>query len=87
LRALLAGADDPYPRFDHDDLHVPKGGAASGEISFEYVFRDLSLDEEADFSHALKVDADDNVVAVLGVTYGDLDKAGRLRAKVLLKPS
>lgn len=80
LRALLVGADDPYPRFDRDDLHLPKSGAASGEISFEYVFRDLSLDDEADFSHALKPSADGNVEAILGVTYSDLDKVGRLRA-------
>jgi putative ATP-dependent endonuclease of OLD family len=81
LRALLAGADDPYPRFDRDDLHVPKGGTASGEIAFEYVFRDLGRDDEADFSHALKPDADGKIEAVLGVTYGDVDRAGRLRAR------
>lgn len=54
LRALLAGADDPYPRFDRDDLHLGKGGESEGEIAFEYVFRDLSIEDEADFLHALK---------------------------------
>lgn len=81
LRALLAGADDPYPRFSEDDVHVPKGAAASGDISFEYVFRDLSADDEADFLHALKPTADGKLEAVLGVSYGDLDKVGRLRAR------
>jgi hypothetical protein len=42
LRALLAGADDPYPRFDKDDIHIPKDGTSSTEIYFEYIFRDLS---------------------------------------------
>jgi putative ATP-dependent endonuclease of the OLD family len=81
LRALLAGADDPYPRFDRDDLHVPKGGTASGEITFEYVFRDLGADDEADFSHALKPGADGKIEALLGIGYGEMDKAGRLRPR------
>lgn len=81
LRALLAGADDPYPRFDTDDLHVPKGGAASGEITFRYVFADLSLEDEADFANALKIGADGKTEAHLGVTYGNPDKAGRLQVR------
>src|SRR5207248_106270 len=81
LRALLAGADDPYPRFNRDDLHLPKGGAAAGDITFEYVFRDLSPDDEADFLHALRPGADGKLEAALGVTYGDADKAGRLRPR------
>jgi putative ATP-dependent endonuclease of OLD family len=81
LRALLAGVDDPYPRFDRDDIHVPKGGIAAGDISFEYVFRDLSPEDEADFLHALKPGADGKIEAALGVSYGDMDKSGRLRAR------
>ncbi len=81
LRALLAGADDPYPRFDRDDLHMPKDGASSGEIIFDYVFRELSSDDEADFSHALRPDANGEIEAVLGIGYGDMDKAGRLRPR------
>ena len=81
LRALLAGADDPYPRFDRDDIHLPKGGAASGDIVFEYVFRDLAPEEEADFLHALKPDTDGKIEAVLGVTYGNMDKNGRLSVR------
>jgi putative ATP-dependent endonuclease of the OLD family len=81
LRALLAGADDPYPRFDRDDIHIPKGGAALGDISFEYIFQDLSLEDEADFLHALRLGGDGKIEAVLGVSYGDMDKSDRLRAR------
>jgi putative ATP-dependent endonuclease of OLD family len=81
LRALLAGVDDPYPRFTLDDIHLPKGGAASGEIRFEYVFRGLSLDDEAEFIHALRERGDGTTEAVMGVTYGDADKSGRLKPR------
>jgi putative ATP-dependent endonuclease of OLD family len=81
LRALLAGADDPYPRFDQDDLHLAKDGSRSPEIAFEYVFRDLDLDDEADFLHALRRGSDGKFEALLGVTYGDADKVGRLRPR------
>lgn len=81
LRALLAGADDPYPRFDTNDLHLPKGGTAAGEITFKYVFNDLSMEDEADFSHALKPDGNGELKAYLGVTYGNPDKAGRLQVR------
>ncbi|MEY9358636.1 putative ATP-dependent endonuclease of OLD family [Bradyrhizobium yuanmingense] len=81
LRALLAGMDDPYPRFDSDDIHLPKGGSATGEIIFKYIFRDLSGEDEADFSHALKPGEDGKIEAVLGVTYGEPDKSGRLRPR------
>jgi putative ATP-dependent endonuclease of OLD family len=81
LRALLAGVDDPYPRFDTDDIHLPKGGTASGEIAFKYIFRDLSPEDEADFSHAIKSGANGKTEAVLGITYGDPDKSGRLRTR------
>ncbi len=81
LRALLAGADDPYPRFTREDTHLPKGGVASGEISFRYVFKDLNPDDEADFLHALKPDANGTLEAVLGVSYGDADKVGRLKVR------
>ncbi len=81
LRALLAGADDPYPRFALDDLHLPSAGGTSGEIRFEYVFRGLEPDDEADFLHALRTSADGKHEAVLGVTYGEADRSGRLRAR------
>lgn len=72
LRSLLAGADDPYPRFDIEDIHIPKGGKASGEITFEYTFRDLSPEDEADFLHALKPGADKSIEAVLGICCSPL---------------
>ncbi|MHC2253163.1 putative ATP-dependent endonuclease of OLD family [Bradyrhizobium embrapense] len=81
LRSLLAGADDPYPRFDGDDVHIPKGGKAAGEITFEYTFRGLSPEDEADFLHALKPAADGTIEAVLGIGHGDIDRSGRLRAR------
>jgi putative ATP-dependent endonuclease of OLD family len=81
LRALLAGADDPYPRLDMDDLHVPVGGAASGEITFHYVFADLSSDDEADFANALKAGSDGAIEAHFGVTYGNPDKVGRFQVR------
>jgi predicted ATP-dependent endonuclease of OLD family len=76
LRALLAGADDPYPRFDKDDIHIPKSGTPATEIRFEYVFRELGLDDEADFLHALRKNPDGTIEAVLGVSYGEMDKRG-----------
>ena len=81
LRSLLAGTDDPYPRFNVDDIHLPKGAASTGDIVFDYVFKDLSLDDEADFLHGLKVDGVGNAEVVLRVTYGDADKSGRLRSR------
>lgn len=81
LRALLAGADDPYPRFDQDDLHWSKDVKPTGEITFQYVFRDVELDEEADFLPALKEGTDGKTEVILGVAYGDGDKAGRLRTR------
>ena len=81
LRALLAGTDDPYPRFDIDDIHVPKGGRGTGDIIFNYTFRELSADDEADFSHALRPGADGEIEAALGITYGEPDKSGRLRPR------
>lgn len=81
LRSLLVGADDPYPRLYTDDIHLPSTGKADGEIVFEFVFRDLSLDDEADFLHALRKNNDDQLEAVLGVSYGDPDSSGRLRAR------
>lgn len=81
LRALLAGHDEPYPRLDEDDVHRPHGGVPSGDIVFEYVFRGLSLDDEADFLAAL-VPGDSGVLeAQVTIRYAEPDKAGRLRAK------
>ncbi|MDR2209688.1 MAG: AAA family ATPase, partial [Azoarcus sp.] len=81
LRALLAGHDEPYPRFDTNDLHCPKGGIPAGEISFHYIFKGLDADDEADFLPALKPDTSGNLEAHITVRYSDADKAGRFRIK------
>lgn len=54
LRTLLAGHDENYPRLDGSDRHRPHEGDPTGDISFHFVFRDLSLEDEADFIAALK---------------------------------
>ncbi|MDR3488653.1 MAG: AAA family ATPase, partial [Bradyrhizobium sp.] len=81
LRAILAGADDPYPRFTVDDIHCPKDGKPAGTISFEYEFLGLSPDDEADFVMALKPIDGGKFAAIVGTSYSDPDKAGRLRSK------
>lgn len=81
LRALLAGVDDPYPRFDGNDLHLANSGTRATEITFEYVFRDLSPEDEADFLHAIRPRTDGKIEAVIGISYGDMDKSGRLRSR------
>lgn len=81
LRALLAGHDEPPPRLDTDDLHHPKEGIPAGDITFHYVFRDLSLDDEADFLAALKSDDNGNLEAHVYVRYSGADAGGRLRIK------
>lgn len=81
LRALLAGHDEPYPRFGEEDVHRPKGSIASGDIVFEYVFSGLNADDEADFLAALVPDASGKLEAHIKIRYSDPDKGGRLRAK------
>ncbi|MGO4700453.1 ATP-dependent nuclease [Dyella sp. 2RAB6] len=81
LRALLAGHDEPYPRLVEDDVHRPHGGIPSGDIVFEYVFRGLSLDDEADFLAALVPGDSGALEAQVTIRYSEPDKAGRLRAK------
>lgn len=81
LRALLAGHDEPYPRLDAEDIHRPTGGASAGGIEFQYVFRDLDPDDEADFLGALKPDANGKFEAHITIRYSEADKTGRLRAK------
>jgi len=81
LRALLAGHDEPYPRLDTDDVHCPKGGKPTGDIVFQYIFRELDADDEADFLAALKPDAAGNLEAHITIRYTEADKTGRLRAK------
>ncbi|CAB3756930.1 ATP-dependent endonuclease [Burkholderia sp. MSh2] len=81
LRALLAGHDEPYPRLDIDDVHRPHGGVPGGDITFQYIFRGLDEDDEADFLPALKIDAAGKAEAHITIRYAEADKIGRLRAK------
>lgn len=81
LRALLAGHEEPYPRLDSDDVHHPKGGEPAGDIVFQYIFRGLDEDDEADFLAALKPDAAGKLEAHITIRYTEADKTGRLRAK------
>lgn len=81
LRALLAGHDEPYPRLGEEDVHRPKGGIPFGDIIFEYVFRGLDADDEADFLAALVPEASGKLEALIKIRYSDPDKGGRLRAK------
>lgn len=81
LRALLAGHDEPPPRLDTDDLHRPKEGVPAGDITFHYLFRNLTPDDEADFLAALKPDDNGNLEAHVYVRYSGADASGRLRIK------
>ena len=81
LRALLAGHDEPYPRLNVEDVHHPKGGKPVGDIVFQYVFRGLDADDEADFLAALKPGAAGALEAHITIRYADADKGGRLRVK------
>ncbi|SCY64457.1 ATP-dependent endonuclease [Pseudomonas sp. NFACC37-1] len=81
LRTLLAGHDEPYPRLDVADRHRPLEGEPAGDISFHFVFRDLSHDDEADFIAALKPAADKTMEVHIHVRYTDADQTGRFRVK------
>lgn len=81
LRSLLAGHDEPYPRLDIEDIHKPKGGNPEGDIVFQYIFRDLEPDDEADFLAALKPTPDGKMEAHFTIRFTDADKTGRMRSK------
>jgi putative ATP-dependent endonuclease of OLD family len=81
LRALLAGHDEPYPRFGTEDRHWPQGGEPTGDIGFHYVFRGLDHDDEADFIAALKRGGDGQMEVHIHVCYCEADATGRLRVK------
>lgn len=81
LRALLAGHDEPFSRLSIEDVRHPKGGAPAGDIVFQYIFRGLDPDDEADFLAALKPGAAGTLEAHITIRYSDADKSGRLRVK------
>lgn len=81
LRTLLAGHDEPYPRLDTSDRHRPREGEPTGDISFHFVFKGLSHEDEADFIAAL-IPCDDNTMdAHIHVRYTDADLTGRFKVK------
>ncbi|BFG77841.1 ATP-dependent endonuclease [Paraburkholderia terrae] len=84
LRVLLSTGEDGALRLTVDDLHVDATGVRVDEASFEYVFRGLTPDEEADFLTALrpvKGAAPLEYEAHLSVRCGSADLGGRLRIK------
>lgn len=81
LRTLLAGHEEPYPRLDISDRHRPRDGESAGDISFHFVFKDLSHEDEADFIAALRPCADKTMEAHIHVRYTDADQTGRFRVK------
>lgn len=82
LRALLAGHEDPYPRFTSDDIHRPSDGTEpEGDILFEYTFSGLSAEDEADFLPAL-VPVDEGFDAHISVSYSPVDgSSGRMKPR------
>lgn len=82
LRALLAGPDEYPLRLNVEDLRVSKKDEPrSSSITLRYVFRSLSLDDEADFLPALKPGTKGTLEAHITVRYSDADSSGRLRVK------
>ena len=88
LRALLSTAEEGALRISEADLHVPRtpGAVPATQIGFHYVFRDLTIDEEADFLTALKpapgsAGAVVEYEAHIHVRYSNPDAGGRMRPK------
>ncbi len=81
LRALLGGHEEPYPRFSVDDIHHPTGGQPNGDILFEYIFKGLSADDEADFHQGFAPGEAGNHEIKINICYRNADNGGRLRIK------
>lgn len=82
LRSLLAGHEDPYPRFNTDDIHKPLDGVEpAGDVTFKFVFSGLSAADEADFLAALVPTKNGDFEAHIGVRYSPIDASGRMRIK------
>jgi putative ATP-dependent endonuclease of OLD family len=88
LRALLSTTEEGALRISESDLHVPRtlGAGPATQITFHYIFRDLTVDEEADFLTALKQVASPAGAAVeyeahIHVRYSTPDAGGRMRPK------
>lgn len=82
LRSLLAGHEDPYPRFTSDDIHRPADGSnPEGDILFQFEFSGLSIEDEADFLPAL-IPVGDSFEAHLSVSYSAVDaSSGRMKPR------
>ncbi|WP_285422815.1 ATP-dependent endonuclease [Pseudomonas sp. efr-133-TYG-103a] len=81
IRTLLAGHDEPYPRLDTSDRHRPREGEPAGDITFHFLFKGLSHEDEADFIAALKPCKDKTMEAHIHVRYTDADSTGRFKVK------
>lgn len=88
LRALLSTTEERALRISDSDLHVPRapGAMPAKQITFDYVFRGLTADEEADFLSALKpatgpAGAPGEYEAHIHVRYSSPDAGGRMRPK------
>ena len=83
LRSLLAGHEEPYPRFTTDDINRPVDGSPPvGDIIFQFVFTGLSPADEADFLPALVPTDDEGFEAHITVSYSAVDAtSGRMRPK------
>ena len=80
LRSLLAGHEEPYPRFTEEDIHKPSNGErVSGDIVFTFIFSGLSRDDEADFLHALVPIQDDRFEAHIGIRFSKVAGADRMK--------
>jgi len=82
LRSLLAGHEDPYPRFTSDDIHRPADGSIPrGDILFQFEFTGLSIEDEADFLPAL-MPVGDSFDAHISVSYSSVDSSsGRMKPR------
>lgn len=86
LRALLA-TEEGTLRLTEDDLHVSSDSSTKAcTISFQYTFRGLSHQDEADFFHALSPLPAENgkpqqYEVILNINYAPSQFGGRLRAR------
>lgn len=81
LRALLTTTEEGTLRLDETDLHLASDGTRATEILFSYVFKELTIGEEADFANALRPSATPGQYdAYFHIRY-TINAAGRLRPK------
>lgn len=86
LRVLLSASDEGNPRLTELDLHVASDGTKSTEATFTFTFRDLSIDQEADFMTALRPrNGDDGKLieyeAQFTVQYTQTEPGSRLKLR------